>query len=254
MLENEEFQGRYVQLPVEFVERLAVAAENHHMRLSQWVDLTTLNGVMAAIAAWLEHIERARTQPTPSAEPGDLLVKLKRAEFWTFTTHGWRELAPIELVAEQAYDVAAGHPEPEHVAGTPDFLVGPSEAVRAGWDERDVQPSQPRRFFGRSVVEDELDRMRKAGGSGVGYMPESATIPPPREFPPEIKRVLDELLVHSQTLDEIAQALVDGPDGGNSDPLYTAAGNAASFARALEYARKRLLAAATDALRPQGIS
>jgi hypothetical protein len=62
----------------------------------------------------------ARSLPTPSAEPGDLLVKVGRAEFWTFTVGGWRELAPVELV----FYGETPHGEEFRTAEPPDFGGG----------------------------------------------------------------------------------------------------------------------------------
>jgi hypothetical protein len=48
------------------------------------------------IGLWIESLpDRDVPLPTPSAEPGDLLVKLARGEYWSFTTEGWLELAPV---------------------------------------------------------------------------------------------------------------------------------------------------------------
>lgn len=245
-----DFSGTHVRFPIGLADRLVVAARNHLERLTIYVDPEA--DPASVIDHWLASLEQVRTQPTPSAEPGDLLVKLARAEFWTFTAAGWRELAPVELQPVVGYDrdFLIGHREqgrgpladPGPADQAYEDLGGGEENVERPFESLGGEPGvafkrfrhvhvEAPRFYGKSVVEGVLEERDIE-----------------RLWPP-VKRILDDLLLHAETLDLIAQGLTEGPDGGNADPLYTAAGQAVSFARALEYARKRLLTAATDELR-----
>jgi hypothetical protein len=99
---SEIFDGAFVRLPVGLVDRLVrhagerMAAELRYTGTPE--DLrANPDAAIELLAQFLNTRPGTITLPFPSAEPGDLLVKLGRAEFWTFTVHGWRELAPLEL-------------------------------------------------------------------------------------------------------------------------------------------------------------
>jgi hypothetical protein len=81
-MSGHEFDGRYTRIEKRTFERLVIAADNHFARTVRYVDDN--DDPESRIFRWLDELEKARTGPFPTAEPGDLLVKMQRGEFWTF--------------------------------------------------------------------------------------------------------------------------------------------------------------------------
>lgn len=327
----------FTPVPNGLVVRLVDHATRQLQSELRWVD-PDLDGA-AVLEKWLDTRlgGPGRSLPTPSAEPGDLLVKLARGEFWTFSVHGWRELGPIMLstddpdLFEQAFARRIGvnveflrddalkhlssllkvgdehnqlrvaqaildatwqpseeaHPESldvDHeidlnriideggavrkrtgydwptggVAGTPGGSVGGSpQNVGAVYDPEIMQRTRDLAEAAMNAVDEPHFGEHPGVMKGLGSRPipgfddaarSARQARHPLSAAPEIIQVLDELQLHADTLQEIAGALREGPGGGNDDPLFTAAGQAESFSRALEYARTRLWAAAAKAL------
>lgn len=238
----------YACIPTSTWERLVVAATNHAVRQARYVDTSTVTGAVAAVESWLDSLENARVMPTPTPEPGDVLVKQDRGEIWMHDRNGWRELAPLELQTAREFIVSPPvGPEGviHHVEEiTNDEWARRVEAAQAerkvhesGWTEAAAQGADPcnaasgvatgppPRFFGKSVVEEELGKMRAA-----------------REFPPPVKQALSELLDLENAIDATLEAAAD-TDLGNADRTLR------SFKDGVDTSRRLLLDIATRDLR-----
>lgn len=274
---TEEFTGIRVAFPTSWADRLLEVARAELAAQLRFVD--DAEEPAHVLERWLAG-KQTIPMPGPRAEPGDLLVKLARAEQWVLTVEGWRELAPIELQADPA-GMDAGVPSdgqrfrecgPRDEADfdqrfarrigergaapnvrEPAMGAGGACGRHGVYDGRGcpgcraeqlanaaMQEAAERnaekvvgapRYFGRSVVEDVLDhaRLEREG------------------FIPEVQKTLDELLQHAGVLNGIADALIGDDEGANDSPFFDSVVAAQTFARALEYARQRLLTHATDA-------
>jgi hypothetical protein len=96
-MSDHEFGGAFARVPAGLWHRLALYARQQLARELRWADPDV--DAVAVLENFLATRDGgpARSLPFPSAEPGDLLVKVARAETWAFTVHGWRELAPVEI-------------------------------------------------------------------------------------------------------------------------------------------------------------
>lgn len=191
---------------------------------------------------WLGSRPGSISLPFPSAEPGDLLVKLARSEFWNFTVGGWRELAPVEVVFT---GVPSG-------PWRPDFLIAPdAEAPHFGDHGArmkglgSVAAPDPR--FVATPEETDAARRRRGeaglfsggiGGRQVGGLKEFVETNVPRVFPPIAVEVLEDLLQMQHAVEKALELAADLDIG-------TADGKLRGFMEGVNTARVALLDAAT---------
>lgn len=232
-MEDTEYDGRWTRIEKATFERLVIAADNHFARTVRTVDAAAAGGEQR-ISDWLNDLEKARTGPFPTAEPGDLLVKLARGEFWSFTTRGWLELAPVYRMGTEPADPTDKPADPQKV--TAGGYCGKHGLYQGTLGCLGCAAGDPPReqFFGRSVIEDELDRLRgsvkegiargeqiletmrgpladyakaSASSQGAGCIPETGTIPPPWEPDERQAMILGELDAGITDLEEACDRL-----------------------------------------------